>query len=63
MYRIYTTDGQMNHLENPADLPDPGKILKIEEPFIKANLHAPSEYIGAILKLCEEKLRTFYKLI
>ncbi|HEX4923096.1 MAG TPA: translation elongation factor 4 [Bdellovibrionales bacterium] len=55
MYNVYTTDGEMKAIENPADLPDPGKILKIDEPFIKATLHAPSEYIGGILKLCEDR--------
>jgi GTP-binding protein LepA len=55
MYQVYTHDGKMTQLENPADLPDPAKILKIEEPFIKATIHAPSEYIGGILKLCEDK--------
>lgn len=55
MYVVYLTDGTQMNLENPADLPDVGRILKIEEPFIKATIHAPSEYIGGILKLCEDK--------
>lgn len=55
VYRITTTEGQVIMLENPALMPDPTKILKAEEPCVKVTVHTPSEYIGAILKLCEEK--------
>ena len=55
VYRIYTTSNEMIELENPADLPPPTQILKMEEPFIKATIHTPKEYIGAIIKLCEDK--------
>ncbi|MEQ1875574.1 MAG: translation elongation factor 4 [Bdellovibrionia bacterium] len=55
MYIVHLTDGTQENIENPADLPDVGRILKIEEPFIRATIHAPSEFIGGILKLCEDK--------
>ncbi len=55
VYRVTQTDGKVMELENPADLPDPSKIAKFEEPIITATIHCPTEYIGAILKLCEDK--------
>jgi GTP-binding protein LepA len=62
VYRVYTHDGQMSELENPADLPPEPKIERIEEPYVKLSVHTPSEYIGAILKLCEEKRGTQIKM-
>ncbi len=55
VYKVKTTDGKELRIENPAFLPDPTKILTIEEPFIKATIHTPTEYIGGIIKLCEDK--------
>lgn len=55
VYRVFLTDGVMEELENPADLPPVTKILRIEEPYVKLTIHTPSEYIGSLLKLCEEK--------
>jgi GTP-binding protein LepA len=55
VYMVYLTDGTTMRLENPASLPAVSKIAKIEEPFIRATVHTPSDYIGGILKLCEEK--------
>ncbi len=55
VYRIYTHDGNMMEMENPANMPDPTKILKMEEPYVKVTVHSPPEYIGGILKLCEDK--------
>jgi GTP-binding protein LepA len=55
VYKITTTDGKMTELENPADMPELTKILKMEEPYVKLSLHTPTEYIGAILKLCEDR--------
>lgn len=55
VYMVYCTDGTTIRLENPAGLPNTSKIAKIEEPFIKATIHTPSDFIGGILKLCEEK--------
>ena len=49
------TDGTVLELENPALLPPLTKILKLEEPIITATIHTPTEFIGAILKICEDK--------
>jgi GTP-binding protein LepA len=50
-YHVYTTDGGMLHIDNPSFLPDPGTIDRIEEPYVKARIMAPAEYIGPIMKL------------
>ncbi|MFN8654448.1 MAG: translation elongation factor 4 [Gemmatimonadales bacterium] len=50
-YYVYLTDGTMMLLENPTKLPDPATISRIEEPYVKARIMAPSEYIGGIMKL------------
>lgn len=54
-YRVLKTDDEMIEVENPNNLPDPQKIKHIEEPYIRAFIHTPSEYIGNIFKLCELK--------
>jgi GTP-binding protein LepA len=59
-YHVYRTDGTMELLESPAKLPDAGTISKIEEPFVKARIMAPSEYIGPIMALATER-RGVYK--
>jgi GTP-binding protein LepA len=55
VYKVTMTDGTVIDIENPAQYPDPSKILKTEEPYVKITLHSPSEFIGALLKLCEDK--------
>ncbi len=55
IYHLYLTDGQMKELHNPADMPDPVKIARMEEPWIKATILVPDEYLGAVLKLCEDR--------
>ncbi len=54
-YRVYGVDGVMTEVDNPSKLPEAGRIEKIEEPYIRATIHLPHEYIGAVLRLCEEK--------
>jgi GTP-binding protein LepA len=54
-YYVYLTDGSMMLLENPTKLPDPATIARIEEPYVKARIMAPSEYIGGIMKLGQER--------
>jgi GTP-binding protein LepA len=49
------TDGSTRELHNPVDLPDPVKIERIEEPWIEATILVPDEYLGAVLKLCEDR--------
>jgi GTP-binding protein LepA len=55
VYRIYMTNGDMIELHNPADMPDVVRIDKIEEPWIAATILVPDEYLGAVLKLCEDR--------
>lgn len=55
IYKIYLNDGKCIDLHNPADMPDPSLINYIEEPWIKATILVPDEYLGAVLKLCEER--------
>ncbi len=55
VYNVKQTDGVFKRLENPADLPDIPKIEYIEEPNVKVTIHTPTDYIGAILKMCEDK--------
>lgn len=55
VYRVHTTDGTSIELHNPADYPDPTKIDHVEEPWIKATILVPDEFLGGILQLCTEK--------
>jgi GTP-binding protein LepA len=55
VYKIHLTNGDVMSLHNPADMPDIVKIDHIEEPWIKATILVPSEYLGAVLKLCEDR--------
>ena len=55
IYHIYMNDGTMKELHNPADMPDVVYIDRIEEPWIKATILVPDEYLGSVLKLCEDR--------
>jgi GTP-binding protein LepA len=55
LYRVTTTDGQVQEIDSPAKLPDPGRIEKFEEPVITAMILTPSEHVGPILALCQDK--------
>jgi GTP-binding protein LepA len=55
VYRVHTSDGKIMNVENPSHMPDPGKIDKIEEPYFKVTIHVPDSYVGAVLKLCEDR--------
>lgn len=55
VFHIYKIDGTMVELHNPADMPDPISIERIEEPWIKATIYVPDDHLGAILKLCEDR--------
>ena len=55
VYHVYRTDGEMVEMHNPADMPDPVKIDHLEEPRIKATILVPDEYLGGVLKLCEDR--------
>ncbi|SFT63818.1 GTP-binding protein LepA [Lachnospiraceae bacterium XBD2001] len=55
VYRVYKTDGTMIELTNPSNLPDPSEIEYMEEPVVDAEIMVTSEYIGAIMDLCQER--------
>ncbi len=55
VYRMNLRDGSTKELHNPADMPDVMQILAIEEPWIRATILTPDDYLGGILKLCQER--------
>jgi GTP-binding protein LepA len=55
VYQLTMTDGSMRELHNPADMPDVVKIAEVKEPWIKASILVPDDYLGAVLKLCEDR--------
>jgi GTP-binding protein LepA len=55
VYRIHGTDGSVRELHNPTDMPDPVSISGMDEPWIKATILVPDEYLGAVLQLCTER--------
>jgi GTP-binding protein LepA len=58
VYKLHMTNGDVEELYNPVDMPDPVKVDKIEEPIIKATILVPDEYLGGLLQLCEERRGT-----
>ncbi|CAN5225135.1 translation elongation factor 4 [soil metagenome] len=55
IYKIALTNGEVIELHNPADMPDPVKIESIAEPWIKATILTPDDYLGAVIKLCQDR--------
>ena len=55
IYQIFMRDGEVNELHNPADMPDLSKVNHIEEPRIKATILVPDDYLGDVLKLCQDR--------
>jgi GTP-binding protein LepA len=55
LYRVTTTDGEVHEIDSPAKMPDPARIQKLEEPVITAMVLTPSEHVGGILQLCQDK--------
>ena len=55
VYHIHRTDGTMTELHNPADMPEVVRIDHIEEPWIEATIFVPDEYLGSVLKLCQDR--------
>ncbi len=55
IYHVNLTDGTTLHLDNPAKMPDGSKISSIEEPYVKASIMTPKEYVGPIMELCQER--------
>jgi len=55
IYHIYLNDGTRLEMHNPADMPDPVQIDRIEEPWIEATILVPDEHLGSVLKLCQDR--------
>ena len=55
IYKVYLRNGEVLSIHSPADMPDPTKIEKMEEPWIKATIMTPDDYLGAVLDLCTQK--------
>lgn len=60
IYEVIKSDGETVMIDSPSKMPDPAKVSKTLEPFVKANIYVPSEYVGAIMELCQDK-RGIYK--
>jgi GTP-binding protein LepA len=58
IYKIRTTDGRELDIHNPVDMPDPNHIVEMQEPWIEATILTPDEYLGAVLKLCQDRRGT-----
>jgi len=59
IYSVYTTKGDMITVDNPAHMPDPQSIERVEEPYVKAKIMVPNDYVGAIMELCQKKRGNF----
>ena len=63
IYKIYLTDGDIIDLSNPCDMPDLSRILKIEEPIIRAEIILPKDYIGSIMELCQKRRGVYIEMV
>ena len=61
-YHVFTTDGQSIEVENPSRMPDRSKIDRVEEPYVRARIVSPSDYIGNVQKLCHERRGEFREM-
>ncbi|MCM3442062.1 MULTISPECIES: translation elongation factor 4 [Metabacillus] len=59
IYDVHLTDGETIRVDNPSNMPDPQKIDHIEEPYVKAAIMVPNDYVGAVMELCQKKRGNF----
>ena len=59
IYHVVQTDGTLINVDNPSNMPDPQKIERVEEPYVKATMMAPTEFVGAIMEICQNKRGNF----
>jgi len=59
IYEVHLTDGSMKRVDNPSMMPDPQKIDRVEEPYVKATIMVPNDYVGAVMELCQMKRGIF----
>lgn len=62
IYNVKTKSGEMLTIQNPSNLPDPSEIEYMEEPIVDANIMAPTDYVGAIMEICQNKRGTFVNM-
>ncbi|MCR5741393.1 MAG: translation elongation factor 4 [Gammaproteobacteria bacterium] len=62
VFHIFDKKGVMKELDNPQDFPDPGTYDRIEEPFMKTTIMTPEEYVGAVMKVCQDKRGIFKEM-
>ena len=62
IYKVHKTDGEVIELTNPSNLPDPSEIEYMEEPMVSAEIMVTSEYIGAIMDLCQERRGSYIRM-
>ncbi len=62
VYRVNLTDGEERRIDNPALLPKAGEIASVEEPYVASRIIVPSQYVGAVMELCQEKRGTFVNM-
>jgi GTP-binding protein LepA len=62
IYKVHKTDGEVIDIQNPSNLPKPSEIDFIEEPIVSASIMTPSEYVGAIMELCQNKRGVFLNM-
>ena len=59
IYHVHLTDGKKVKVDNPAAMPEPGRLSRIEEPYVAANIMTPNDYVGAVMELCQRKRGIF----
>ncbi|UOE96373.1 translation elongation factor 4 [Alkalihalobacillus sp. LMS39] len=59
IYHVYMTNGEMIEIDNPSNMPDPQKTEYVEEPYVKASIMVPNDYVGAVMELCQGKRGNF----
>ncbi len=62
IYQVKTTDGEMLEIQNPSNLPEPSEIESMKEPIVSANIMTPSDYVGTIMELCQDKRGKFINM-
>lgn len=62
IYKIHTVDGKVEEVQNPSNLPDPTEIEFMEEPIVRADIMTPTDYVGAIMDLCQNRRGTFINM-
>lgn len=59
IYKVYLTNGEDMTVDNPSNMPDPQSIDRVEEPYVKASIMVPNDYVGAVMEICQGKRGTF----